>query len=144
MRRKAAASAWGARFYFVASIAGLVVNWKEISKHRSGALRKARCELRRRVMESGGDGDGDGDGEGKSKAVETARAALKAAEGKHFELFLALLKSMCDFMVFSNNPGVDLHLKFRGKKNHEALHCLGGLISASTVLYSNFPNSDKY
>ena len=68
--------------------------------------------------------------------------ALKKVEQKHFELFLALLKSICDVTVFSNNPGIDLHLKLRGKKNHEGFHCLCGLISASTVLYNNFSNAE--
>jgi len=142
MTRKAKASAWGARFYFVASIAGLVVNFKEILKHRSCALRNAQSELSKRMAEIRKDGGGEGEND--EEAVETARAAVKSAEGKHFELFLALLKSLCDFMVFSNNPGVDLHVKLRGRKNHEGLHCLGGLISASTVLYNNFPNSEKW
>ena len=53
----------------------------------------------------------------------------------------ALTKSIVDIMVFGNNPGVDLFVKYRGKKNHEGLHCIGGLVSASTVLYNNFPNS---
>jgi hypothetical protein len=70
------------------------------------------------------------------------RGALKKIEQKHFELYLALLKSICDVTVFSNNPGIYLHLKLRGKKNHEGFHCLCGLISASTVLYSNFPNAE--
>jgi hypothetical protein len=50
-------------------------------------------------------------------------------------------KSCCDVMVFSNNPGIDLHKKWRGKKNNEGIHCLLGLISAGTVLYNNFPDS---
>ena len=83
----------------------------------------------------------NGSSEDGDDVVEEARANLKRTERKHFELSLALLKSCCDFMVFSNNPGIDLHLKLRGRKNHEGLHCLGGLVSASTVLYNNFPNA---
>jgi hypothetical protein len=44
-------------------------------------------------------------------------------------------------MVFSNMPGIDLHKRFRGKKNHEGFHCVCGLISAGTVVYNNFPDA---
>ena len=75
------------------------------------------------------------------EVVLKAKQQLKATETKLVELYLALLKSICDCIVFSNNPGVDLHLKYRGKKNHEGLHCCCGLISAGTVLFGNFPNA---
>lgn len=65
----------------------------------------------------------------------------KREEAKQFDLFLAVLKSYMDVIVFSNNPGIDLHKKWRGRKNHEAIHCLCGLISACTSLYNNFPDA---
>ena len=82
--------------------------------------------------------NGDDDGNGR---IDEALAHLRQMECRQFELSLALLKSCCDFLVFSNSPGIDLHLKLRGRKNHEGLHCLGGLVSASTVLYNNFPSA---
>lgn len=53
------------------------------------------------------------------------------------------MQSCCDVIVFSNMPGIDLHRRMRGKKNHEGLHCLCGLISASTVIYNNFPDAER-
>jgi hypothetical protein len=42
-------------------------------------------------------------------------------------------------LVFSNNPGIDLWQQQIGHKMHEGFHCLFGLISASAVLYNNYP-----
>lgn len=81
---------------------------------------------------------------GKNSSARSPSVKLterKREEEKQFSLFLALLKSCMDVIVFSNNPGIDLHKKWRGRKNHEAIHCLCGLISASTSLYSNFPDA---
>ncbi|KAL7536121.1 hypothetical protein ACHAXR_006925 [Thalassiosira sp. AJA248-18] len=124
LKRKTRASEWAGRCYFFGVLAGLYVNARALWAHRNGVLKGAR----KRVEES-------------ADTVEDAKSHLKQTEQKHFELSLAFLKSCCDFMVFSNNPGIDLHLKLRGRKNHEGLHCLGGLVSASTVLYNNFPNA---
>ncbi|KAL9186990.1 hypothetical protein ACHAXT_010710 [Thalassiosira profunda] len=126
--RKKRASMNGARCYFLGSIGGLYVNVRAMWEHREGPL----AEARRRVLKAERVGDAD-------EALE-AKTSLKKLERKHFSLLLALLKSCCDFAVFSNNPGVDLHLKLRGRKNHEGLHCLFGLTSAATVIYNNFPN----
>jgi hypothetical protein len=60
---------------------------------------------------------------------------------KQVTLFVALLKSVVDVLVFSNNPGIDIWKNYRGAKMHEGFHCLCGLLSASTVLYTNFPNA---
>ena len=128
-RRKKWASENAARCYFMGGLAGLYVNLRSFWIHRNGALAEAR-----RKYHDGSSDDNSNDGR---------RNALKKIEQKHFELFLALVKSICDVTVFSNNPGIDLHLKLRGKKNHEGLHCLCGLISASTVLYNNFPNASE-
>ena len=122
-KRKQHASEYAARCYFMGGLAGLYVNLRSFWIHRNGPLREAR----RQCLDESSTSNDD---------------ALKKTEQKHFELFLALLKSICDVTVFSNNPGVDLHLKLRGKKNHEGLHCLCGLISAGTVLYNNFPNAE--
>jgi hypothetical protein len=133
MQRKKRASEWGARFYFMGSVAGLIVNSKSVWENSNGALRNAREELKRCVYAQSATTA--------SEEVTTARQQLKKAELKHFELYVALLKSICDCIVFSNNPGVDLHLKYRGKKNHEGFHCCCGLVSAGTVLFGNFPNA---
>ena len=129
--RKKRASEYAARCYFTGCLAGLYVNIRSFWIHRNGALADARREYHSAAATSSDKKEEDG-----------ASLALKKVEQKHFELFLALLKSVCDVTVFSNNPGIDLHLKLRGKKNHEGFHCLCGLISASTVLYNNFPNAE--
>ena len=49
-------------------------------------------------------------------------------------------QSCCDVLVFSNNPGIDFHERYRGKKMNEGFHSVCGLVSAGTVLYNNFPN----
>lgn len=127
LKRKKSASEWAGRCYFAGSIGGLYVNARALWEHNA-KLSEAQVKLDKASTEDD---------------IKEAQAYLQQSKRKHFELSLALLKSCCDFMVFSNNPGIDLHLKYRGKKNHEGLHCLGGLISASTVLYSNFPNATK-
>ncbi|KAL7448257.1 hypothetical protein ACHAWC_000480 [Mediolabrus comicus] len=136
-RRKKWASENAARCYFMGGLAGLYVNLRSFWIHRNGALAEAR---RKYHDGSSDDSSNDDNGDAQAQAQQQRRNALKKIEQKHFELFLALVKSICDVTVFSNNPGIDLHLKLRGKKNHEGLHCLCGLISASTVLYNNFPN----
>jgi hypothetical protein len=124
--RKNLFAEWASRFYFMGSVGGFYVNARSLWGHRRNELRKAREGLREAIADSEG--------------IEEAKSRLEKTERDNFELCVALLKSIADVTVFSNNPGVDLHLKYRGKKNHEGLHCLGGLISASTVLYNNFPN----
>jgi hypothetical protein len=58
-----------------------------------------------------------------------------------FDLFLAVVKSTCDIMMFSNNPGVDLWQRHTGRKMHEGLHAACGIVSAGTVLVKYFPSS---
>jgi len=146
MKRKKGLSIRAAQCYFFGVVAGLYVNARALWSHRNGVLGDARNKLEKAIRlsikhhtyaTSLNNNDDDED----EAAVKEARTYLQQTEHKHFELSLALLKSCCDFMVFSNNPGIDLHLKLRGKKNHEGLHCLGGLVSAGTVLYNNFPNA---
>lgn len=74
-------------------------------------------------------------------ALEWSKALQEWEMKKHkyFLRVVALVKSVCDTIVFSNNPGVDLHKKYRGRKMHEGLHCLLGILSASTVIYNNLP-----
>ena len=136
LQRKKSASEWGTRFYFMGCLAGLYVNFRAVMEHSCDALQKARDGLQN-CLESQLS-------EVSEEDLTKAKQQLKSTEIKHFELYVALLKSICDCIVFSNNPGVDLHVKFRGKKNHEGLHCCCGLVSASTVLFGNFPNAKDY
>jgi len=142
-KRKQRASEYAARCYFMGGLAGLYVNLRSFWIHRNGALVKARRRYHHHHDESTTTTTSSSNSShDKESDDSSANDALKKVEQKHFELFLALLKSTCDVTVFSNNPGIDLHLKLRGKKNHEGFHCLCGLISASTVLYNNFPNAE--
>ncbi|GAX19240.1 hypothetical protein FisN_4Lh177 [Fistulifera solaris] len=111
------------RSYFFGALAGLYVNLKVYLEYRANNLRKVRNKV-------------DDEGESKGQASQ----AWETTKAKEFILFLALVKSCADVLVFSNNPGIDLWIKLKGKKLHEGIHCVGGLVSASTVLYNNFPN----
>ncbi|KAL7435541.1 hypothetical protein ACHAXH_005854 [Discostella pseudostelligera] len=126
-KRKALATEWAARCYFLGSIGGFYYNLRALIEHRKTKFKEA-CDRLREATLSGCE-------------IDEATSHMEQIKQQQFEIWVALLKSCADVMVFSNNPGVDLHLKYRGKKNHEGLHCLGGLISASTVLYANFPNA---
>eukprot|EP01083_Nonionella_stella_P219660 786616_1 len=60
---------------------------------------------------------------------------------KHLHLIMVQFsQSCCDVTVFSNNPGVDLHLKYRGRKMNEGIQCVCGITSALTVIYNNYPS----
>jgi len=104
------------RSYFAGSLAGLVTSWRCYREHR---------EKLRQLMEVTPDDE----------------PVIQKAQQEQFVLFLALLKSCCDVLVFSNNPGIDFWKKARGKKMHEGVHCVAGLLSASTVLYNKYPDA---
>eukprot|EP00529_Nitzschia_sp_RCC80_P025724 CAMPEP_0113494938 /NCGR_PEP_ID=MMETSP0014_2-20120614/29358_1 /TAXON_ID=2857 /ORGANISM="Nitzschia sp." /LENGTH=526 /DNA_ID=CAMNT_0000388833 /DNA_START=148 /DNA_END=1728 /DNA_ORIENTATION=- /assembly_acc=CAM_ASM_000159 len=128
------------RAYFLGSVAGLATNAYAYYRFCKDVVVKAKQEHQEAV--AGGDGDDGTDSIDREEQVHSLEK-LKRVQQKQFSLFLTLLKSCVDVTVFSNNAGIDLHKKFRGKKNHEALHCVCGLISASTVLYNNFPDASK-
>lgn len=116
------------RFYFVGSIAGLAVNLRSYLNFRNNTMHP----LKEQVEEAEDEDE-----------AQAAELSLERAKEKQFVLFLALVKSCCDVLVFSNNPGIDLWKKRTGRKMHEGFHCVCGLMSASTVLYNNFPNANK-
>lgn len=130
-RIQTVASQTGNRFYFFGAIAGLVVNFKCYREFRNGTLRERQEEL---------DEVGEDDVFHSEEDRKAVLKSLEKAKEKEFVLFLALLKSCCDVLVFSNNPGIDLWTRYSGKKLNEGIHCVGGLLSASTVIYNNFPN----
>jgi hypothetical protein len=117
------------RCYFAGAVAGLVTSLRSYLNYRNNTIRALKQQV-----------DQAEDEDEKQVATES----LETAEAKQFVLFLALAKSCCDVLVFSNNPGIDFWKKRTGRKMHEGLHCLCGLISASTVIYNNFPNANKY
>lgn len=126
------ATTFAFRSYFLGSLAGLIVNWKSYWDFRQNESKTAQGRLN--VILS------DTDRNEEEELSRGAHQAVKETGEKQFLLFLALLKSVCDVLVFSNNTGIDLHKKYRGKKMNEGFHCVCGLLSASTVLYNNFPS----
>ena len=122
------AASFANRTYLFGSFAGLFVAAKSYWLQRVMDLRMAKEQLR--TTESND-----------TCRLEAATKLLEKTEKEQFSLFLSLLKSTCDVIVFSNNTGTDLFTKMRGKRNHEVLHCLCGILSACTVLYNNFPDS---
>jgi hypothetical protein len=116
------------KFYFAGGIAGLYVSLRAYLEWRKEKLQTLQDRI---------DAAEDEDEE-----LEAKRAFDKA-KAKQFILFLAVLKSSCDVLAFTNNPGIDLWQKHYGRKMHEGLHCLCGLISASTVMYNFFPNASN-
>lgn len=124
-------SALANQCYFVGAVAGLVVNIEALRKHHQQQHQQsAHCYS---VTEGG--------------AIEDEK--LRVEQEKKFTLFMSLLKSCCDILVFSNNPGVDLWRRRRQPHGgpaaaapmHEGFHCLCGLVSAGTVLYANYPTT---
>lgn len=114
------------RSYFIAAIAGLCTNWKSYWSYTTKEL----MELQNEVVTA----------QSNKELYQGAKNALQKAQEKQFTLFVALVKSLCDVIVFSNNTGVDLWKKYRGRPLHEGLHCLCGMVSASVVLYNNYPS----
>lgn len=127
------------RFYFMGAVAGFVVNLRSYITYRKTTLKelKERVEEAQAEVEEGEDIFDDQDNQARLKrAIEL----FDKAKERQFIHFVALLKSCCDVLVFSNNPGINLWRKHAGFPMHEGFHCLCGLTSASTVLYNNFPN----
>jgi len=143
------AAIFATRSYFFAALAGLYLNTREWLHHRNGPLREAiegvsEMEVRKDSLTRRNEGS-DKNVEMEEKSDDQERLELlrhlEDVKRKHFVLCLSLLKSWCDIAAFSNNPGVDLHQKYRGKKMNEGLQCICGIMSALTVLYSKFPSA---
>jgi len=124
--------------YFFASMVGLVMN--AYSYHRFVQQTNKTIVTQEPVDDKSTSNDLDEQKEDLDEERERHLHSIAKKE-KQFELFLGLLKSCMDVIVFSNNDGIDLHKKWRGRKNHEGFHCLCGLISAGTGLYSQFSDA---
>mmetsp|Transcript_18593 Transcript_18593/g.26167 ORF Transcript_18593/g.26167 Transcript_18593/m.26167 type:complete len:591 (+) Transcript_18593:192-1964(+) len=141
-----AAAIFSTRAYFFAAVVGLCLNIKEWIEHRNGSLKVAFENMEEAKCFSRNEYDSDKrrkhDALRRHKEVgglDRTERILILVQEKHWELSLALLKSWCDVMVFSNNNGIDIHMRMFGKKMNEIVHCLLGILSASTVLYNNYP-----
>mmetsp|Transcript_22674 Transcript_22674/g.33199 ORF Transcript_22674/g.33199 Transcript_22674/m.33199 type:complete len:346 (-) Transcript_22674:31-1068(-) len=148
------AAIFAARSYFFAAVSGLYLNSREFLRYRNGPLRKAmddvtKFKMQDRKVRAGGRQKEDVctttnlayDEHEHQRELDRLEDELEMAKRKHASICIALLKSCCDTIVFSNNQGIDLHLKYGGKKMNEGLHCACGIASALTVLYNNFPSS---
>lgn len=124
------------RFYLFGSLVGLLTALRSYWDFRTETLQPLQTSLdeEKATIESSGGPRSDG------TQLQQNHQQLEAAKGKEFTYLLAVLKSFCDVLVFSNNPGIDLWQNYRGRKLHEGIHCTAGLLSALTVLYNNFPN----
>jgi hypothetical protein len=111
------------RSYFLGAVGGLFVTFRSYYSFKHQQMRQ--------LQEAVAAGD------------KEANKLLEQAKEKQFVLFTALVKSVCDILVFSNNPGLDFWTTYRGRKMNEGFHCLCGLTSAATVLYSNYPDAKK-
>lgn len=128
LQKKREWSKWAIRSYWASAVAGLILNWRAYWDHRQSVLGPL-CRTRKTADDTTEDGDGDDNDRMRSQA-----------EQKQFTLLLALVKSVCDVLVHSNNGGVDLWQRYRGRKMHEGLHCILGVTSAATVVYNNYPD----
>jgi hypothetical protein len=107
----------GTKFYFCGSIAFFIMSMRDILNHE----KKIAAVL--------------------ASKEETSDEELEALQKKKFDYYVALTKSICDMIVFSNIAGVNLHKKYRGKALNEGVVSVAGLVSASTVLYNNYPKA---
>jgi hypothetical protein len=135
--------------YFFAAMIGLVTNsytyYRFLQQQKNTAMLIQVEQQHQADDENIGNNLEEQNGEWQIQNImiqQTATTPTPKEQQKQFVLFLALFKSCMDVIVFSNNDGIDLHKKWRGRKNHEGLHCLCGILSAGTGLYNNLPDDD--
>ena len=115
------------KFYLFGAVCGLVNAVTEV--------KRGRIIVNRLKVERDGNGGVDLDCSYDDNYCER----IKSANSKLFVHYVALMKAICDIVVFSNMEGVDMWLKWRGKKLSDLVMGLGGIGSASTVIWNNFP-----
>ena len=118
------------RSYFIAAIAGLATNWTSYWNYTTKNIMESKSDVVR--------------SESNDEKCEDAKKALQKAQEKQFTLIVALVKSVCDVLVFSNNAGVDLWKHYCRRPLHEGIHCLCGIVSATVVLYNNYPKVSDF
>ena len=144
--RTKSASIFAARSYFFASVSGLYLNYMEWIRYRNGLLKETwenLIEFQKNMKSDqvlNSKNSAYEDHEMKAE-LDRLKHEVEKARRRYASLCIALVKSCCDVLVFSNNTGIDFHLKYRGKKMNEYLHCACGITSAMTVIYNNFPST---
>jgi hypothetical protein len=111
--------------YFIASLAGLWMNLRNIHRYRQDYIHPAY-----RLWHD-------------AKSLDEKRVAqeqIRLVRERFFGACLDLLKSCCDVLVFSNNPGMNYWERYSGRKLHETIHCIGGMISAAVIMFHQYPN----
>jgi Peroxisomal biogenesis factor 11 (PEX11) len=154
------------RSYFIGAVAGLIVNarayrlFRRQARERLWQQQQHKQQIQMDVVVERKDNDNDSLISKKKDATATSSSSsvsemvvsfqqqqkilLDEMQEKQFTLMVALVKSCCDVLAFSNNPGVDLWEKrLTGRKLNEGIHCVAGMISALTVLYNNFPKQQQ-
>lgn len=134
-RRRTRASKNSARFFFLASVLALYEHLKDLFV-AGQRLRRAWSQHRMSLVDaevSRGSDTADAD-------AAQSRNELDRAKKLYVDCVVSLTKSSCDAIVFGNSPGVDLPLKFRGRRMDEGIHCVLGIVSGLMVLYKKLPN----
>jgi Peroxisomal biogenesis factor 11 (PEX11) len=146
------------RSYFVAALTNLYLNGMAYWQQRRKIVEQLQLQQQQQEQpppssndrdEGDNKNDDDDDAEAdrllllEMKTLTTHRSSVivnKSIDAQ-FDLFLALSKSICDVLMFSNNPGVDLWQRHTGRKLPEGLHAVCGIMSAATLLVKNFPTT---
>jgi Peroxisomal biogenesis factor 11 (PEX11) len=114
--------------YFIGSLAGLWMNSLNLYRYRQDYLHPAyQLWLDAKSLDE----------------KRLAQEQIRLVRERLFCVTLDLLKSCCDVLVFSNNPGMNFWEKYSGRKLHEVIHCIGGMISAAVVMFHQYPNRPK-
>jgi Peroxisomal biogenesis factor 11 (PEX11) len=141
------------RSYFVAALTNLYLNATAYWQQRRKIVDQLQQQQQPRSSDDGDEGD-DKNNENGAEDDRLLLLEMKTMTTCHrssvinnsiidaqFDLFLAVCKSICDVLMFSNNPGVDLWQRHTGRKLPEGLHAVCGIVSAATVLVKNYPTS---
>lgn len=125
------------RFYFIGAIIGLYVNIHSYLQYYYNTVAVYQNQKQQQK-----DDDDTSDKNGNS-TIDDNNNQLQNNKIKEQQwiLFISIVKSACDVTVFSNNPGIDLWMKYYGTKNHEGIHCLCGIMSSLVVIYQNLLTS---
>ena len=139
------------RFYFVSALSGLYVNicsYREFFiKHKKKNTTTTTTMSLDMKKSSTSDDDDQENHNNKDTDTNSSNDENEQQQQIHDDLKLlrqerilqlAIVKSCCDLLVFSNNPGIDLWYQWRQVKLNEYIHCIAGMISSITVMYNQY------
>lgn len=134
------------RSYFLNALFGLYINVRSYYEYMHQTIRPLEIELsqnqsqKQEQREPYSDTTSSENVDTKATSTTNTVDVYTKAKEQQFVLFMAIVKSICDVLIFSNNPGIDLWETYWHAKMHEGIHCICGMVSASTVMYTNLPN----